>query len=72
MTPRVGFQSVLDRIFVEQLQAEIDISLVHESSSKNKDDLSAGANSCEFRPLTEEEKQAFVTSLEPNGKDVTV
>jgi hypothetical protein len=70
MTPKVDLQSVLDKIFVEQLQAEIEIPPVQASSSKQQDDLSAAANSFEFRPLTEEEKQAFVSSIDANGKQL--
>jgi len=44
--------------------------LFPETGAKKKNDSSTGAGDFEFRPLTQEEKQEFVNSLDAKGGQV--
>jgi len=44
--------------------------LVPKPSGRQKTDSTAGADDFEFRPLTDEEKQEFVNSLDAKGKQI--
>jgi hypothetical protein len=67
------FQSVLDKIpiEIEDIKGEADsIPIGPETRIKQKKESSAGANDFEFRPLTEEEKQEFMDSLDAKGRQI--
>ncbi|MFZ1951375.1 MAG: hypothetical protein WAU74_15010 [Pseudolabrys sp.] len=46
------------------------IPVVPETGAKKKNDSLTGAGDFEFRPLTQEEKQEFVNSLDAKGRQV--
>ena len=52
----------------EKMREQPDTSLVPEIEVEQKTDSSVG--DFEFRPLTEEEKKAFVDSLDADGKRI--
>jgi len=67
------FQSGLDKIpiEIEDIKGETDsIPVGLETNITQKNDSSAGANDFEFRPLTEEEKQEFMDSLDAKGRQI--
>ena len=68
---KADFQSGLDKILVEieDIKGQTDnIPLVPETSTKQKNDSSAGPNYFEFRPLTEVEKKEFFDALDAKGR----
>jgi hypothetical protein len=69
MTAKDDFMEIVDKVL-------IDIEDVKGRSpgtiAKQKNDTAAGVGDFKFRPLTEEEKQEFVNSLDAKGKRVFV
>jgi hypothetical protein len=71
MTSENDLQELLDKISAEDVRAQIDIApVVPETSAKQKNDATADSRNFEFRPLTEEEKEEFVNSLDAKGKQI--
>ena len=71
MAAKADFQRLLDKIGAEDVGGQIDnIPVVPETGAKKKNDLSTGAGDFEFRPLTQEEKQEFVNSLDAKGRQI--
>jgi hypothetical protein len=67
------FQSVLDKIptAIEDIKGEADsIPVVPVTGIKQIKGSSALANDFGFRPLTEEEKQEFMDSLDAKGRQI--
>jgi len=65
MAERDDFLGVVDKVLteIEDIKRQTD-------QRQTKDDSSAGAENFEFRPLTEEERQEFVNSLDDEGKEI--
>jgi hypothetical protein len=55
---------------VDEVLIEIEDIKRQTDRRQAKDESSAGAENFEFRPLTEEEKQEFVNSLNEEGKQI--
>ena len=70
MTTEDDFRGIVNKI-IDETEGPIDnIPAAPETIAKQKHDSSAGAGSLEFRPLTEEEKEEFVNSLNATGKQI--
>ena len=65
MPERDDFLGVVDKVLVE-----IEDIKRQSDQRQTKDDSSAGVENFEFRPLTEEEKQEFVSSLDEERKEI--
>ena len=71
MAAKADFQRLLDKIGAEDVGGQINsIPVVPETGAKKKKDSSTGAGDFEFRPLTQEEKQEFVDSLDAKGRQI--
>ena len=65
------FQSLLDKIHVDDIKAQIDIAPVTLGvTDKHKNELSAVTVGFEFRPLTAEEKKEIQNSLDGGSKEI--
>ena len=65
------FQRLAAKIRSEDIKAQIDIiPIAPETSTKQKNDLSAECRDFGFRPLTEIEKKEFVNSLDAKAKKI--
>jgi hypothetical protein len=60
--------SQIGKIEVTEIKEQPDTSIVPETNVEQKIDSSAGDFG--FRPLIEEEKKAFMDSLDANGKRI--
>ena len=71
MKARDDFQLLLEKINDEDSKGPIDnIPVVLERVHEQRISSEAKARDFEFRPLTEEEKEEFVNSLDANGKKI--
>ena len=70
MTTTNDFQRIADRL-TEEMKEQIDDNITSIRGVTDQEyHLSAGAENFEFRPLTEEERQEFVNSLDDEGKEI--
>ena len=65
MTVEDDFVGVVDKVLIE-----IEDIKRQTDQCQAKDDSSAGPTNFEFRPLTQEEKEDFVNSLNDEGKRI--
>jgi hypothetical protein len=69
MTAEDDFPGVTAKIDLDDIKEQSDnISVCPEAKRQTKNGFDSGAGDFEFRPLTEEEKQEFVNSLNARGK----
>lgn len=67
------FQSLLDKIHVDDVKAQIEITPVTLGvSGKHKNELSATTADFDFRPLTAEEKKEIQNSLDAGSKEISL
>src|ERR1700752_4839968 len=67
MTGKDRFPGIVDKalIEIEDIKGQFP-----RTTAEQKNGTAAGAGNFEFRPLTEEEKQEFVNSLDARGKQL--
>ena len=67
MTAKDDFLGIVDKVLidVEDVKGGFPGTI-----AKKKNDTAAGVSAFKFRPLTEEEKQEFVNSLDAKGKQL--
>lgn len=63
MTAKADFQKLLEKIDFEDIKGQIDDMPVGPEAAEEAEDY-------EFRPLTKEEKEEFLNSLDAKGKQI--
>lgn len=71
MTATNDFQRIVNT-FTEEMKDQIDNSItsIRGTTTEQENESSAGAENFEFRPLTREEKDQFINSLDAKGKQI--
>jgi len=71
MTATNDFQKIVNTL-TEEMNDQIDNNITsgRETTTEQENESSAGAENFEFRPLTREEKDEFINSLDAKGKQI--
>jgi len=72
MTATNDFQKIVNTL-TEEMNDQIDNKITSgrgTTSTEQENESSAGAENFEFRPLTREEKDEFINSLDAKGKQI--
>ncbi len=71
MTATNDFQRIVNTLTEEMKdQIDNDITSIRGTTTDQENKSSAGAANFEFRPLTGEEKDEFINSLDAKGKQI--